>query len=272
MSELKILYVASEIAPFLSMSNVSQFVGTLAPAIQQKGVDIRILVPRFGVINERKNKLHEVVRLSGAIIKIGHESHHLSIKVAAIPGTRIQVYFIDNDAYFTRKHVFKDLEENFFTDNDERLIFVCKGVLETVKNLNWIPHIVHCHDWITSLIPFYIKTSLKNDPIFQHTKVFFNIYNHAFEEVFDTQFAEKARMIGINDKEIAQLSEGIDFVKLMQIAIKYADYVAKSEKILLPNSKIAWLEEIEFIGNDKAGIDTYYQLYNKLTAKPRKNK
>ncbi len=264
MSSLRILYVASEIAPFLNTSSVASFVGKLAPAIQEKNVDIRILVPRFGVISERKNKLHEVVRLSGISIKVGDDIQNLSVKVTAIPGTRIQVYFIDNELYFHRKFVFKDKEDNFFEDNAERLIFICKGALETVKNLNWIPDIVHCHDWITSLIPLYLKTSFQQDPIFQHTKVVFNMYNTAFPEKFHASFTQKASTQNM-PKDLLAAHPTVGFAELMQLGAQYADVVVRAEEF--KNSSLTKLlaeKEIPHIHNDEEGITAYHQIYQQL--------
>jgi len=153
MSKLRVLYVASEINPFLQTSEVADFVRKLPQAMQERGMEIRILVPRFGIINERKNRLHEVVRLSGINISVGDEEKPLIIKVASIPNAKLQVYFIDNEDYFHRKSVFHDKENNFYEDNDERAIFFCKGVIETVRKLGWAPDVVHCNDWILSTEP-----------------------------------------------------------------------------------------------------------------------
>ena len=158
MPKFRILYVASEINPFLRTTEVADFVRKLPQAMQERGMEIRILVPRFGLINERKNRLHEVVRLSGINISVGEEEKPLIIKVASIPNAKLQVYFIDNEDYFQRKSVFHDKENKFYDDNDERAIFFCKGVIETVRKLGWGPDIVHCTDWMTSLIPLYLKT------------------------------------------------------------------------------------------------------------------
>jgi starch synthase len=266
MSSLRVLYVASEIAPFLNTSSVASFVGKLAPAMQEKNVDIRILVPRFGVISERKNKLHEVVRLSGISIKVGDDTQNLSVKVTAIPGTRIQVYFIDNELYFHRKFVFKDKEDKFFEDNAERLIFICKGALETVKNLNWIPDIVHCHDWITSLIPLYLKTSFQQDPIFQRTKVVFNMYNTAFPEKLHASFTQKASTQGI-PQDLLQAHPTVGFAELMQIGAQYADMVVQSEELNIDSlSKLLAEKGIPHIHNDEEGITAYHQIYQQLKA------
>ena len=264
MPNLRVLYVASEIAPFLITSGVAEFVGKLALSMQEKEMEIRILVPRFGVISERKNRLHEVVRLSGMSITVGNEERTLTVKVAPIPGSRLQVYFIDNEDYFHRKTVFLDKKNKFFKDNDERLIFFCKGVLETVRNLEWAPDIVHCHDWITSLIPLYLKTTFKNDPIFQRAKVLFTIYNNAFSHRFGKDFAEKARMIGIEDHVLAPLASA-GFGELMRAGVQYVDAVARSEKLSDGNFKGLFSEEeAPYIANDEQGIEAYYKLYNQL--------
>ena len=177
MDKLRILYVSSEINPFLQTTDVAAYVRQLPQAMQERGAEIRILVPRFGLINERKNRLHEVVRLSGINITVGEEEKPLVIKVASIPNAKLQVYFIDNEDYFHRKSVFFDKKNNFYDDNDERAIFFCKGVLETVKKLGWAPDIVHCNDWMTALIPMYLKTTYRNDPMFKDTKsVFTEVY------------------------------------------------------------------------------------------------
>jgi starch synthase len=200
MSKLRILYVASEINPFLQTSEVADFVRKLPQAMQERGMEIRILVPRFGLINERKNRLHEVVRLSGINIAVGEEEKPLIIKVASVPSAKLQVYFIDNEDYFHRKSVFFDKENRFHSDNDERAIFFCKGVIETVKKLGWSPDIVHCNDWMTSLIPMYLKTTYKNDPMFKDTKTVFTVYNSFFAHKFDGDLLDKVKMIDIEDE------------------------------------------------------------------------
>ena len=268
MANLRILYIASEIDPFLNTSLVAEFVGKLAPAMQEKEIEIRILVPRFGVINERKNRLHEVVRLSGTKVMVGSEEQTLTVKVASIPGSRLQVYFIDNEHYFQRKSVFLDKEEKFFPDNEERLIFLCKGALETVKNLEWAPDIVHCHDWITSLIPMYLKTSLKKDPIFQGTKVLFNVYNNAFEERFGENFPTKAKMIGMEDQLLAPLASA-GFKELINIGAHYADIVARSEDFQHTDAPNLFAgKDAPYIANDQEGIENYLSLYQQLVGKP----
>ncbi|RZK98561.1 MAG: glycogen synthase, partial [Hymenobacter sp.] len=149
MSKLRILYAATEIDPFLQTTKVAELLRRLPAGMQEAGAEIRIFVPRFGIINERKNRLHEVVRLSGINIAVGDDEKPLVIKVASIPTAKLQVYFIDNEDYFHRKSALVDKNDKFYADNDERAIFFCKGVLETVKKLGWSPDIVHCNDWMT---------------------------------------------------------------------------------------------------------------------------
>ena len=169
MSKYRILYVATEINPFLQTSEVANFVRKLPQAMQEKGMEIRILVPRFGLINERKNRLHEVVRLSGINISVGDEEKPLVIKVASIPNAKLQVYFIDNEDYFHRKSMFHDSDDNIYEDNDEKAIFFCKSVLDTVKKLGWWPYIVPCNDWMQIIITIYLQTTCKSDANFFKT-------------------------------------------------------------------------------------------------------
>ncbi|MEM7654686.1 MAG: glycogen/starch synthase, partial [Bacteroidota bacterium] len=156
--KLRILYVTSEIDPFLKLSSAADMIRLLPQKLQEKGHEIRIFMPKFGVINERRNRLHEVVRLSGINIRVAGEEKPLTIKVASIPNAKLQVYFLDNEDYFKRKSVLTDpSNDTFHVDNDERSIFFCKGVIETVKKLGWPPNIIHCHDWMTSFIPLYLR-------------------------------------------------------------------------------------------------------------------
>ena len=230
MSKLRILYVASEINPFLQTSEVANFLRTLPQAMQERGMEIRILVPRFGLINERKNRLHEVVRLSGINIAVGEEEKPLVIKVASIPNAKLQVYFIDNEDYFQRKSVFHDKQEKFFEDNDERAIFFCKGVIETVKKLGWAPDIVHCNDWMTSLIPMYLKTTYKNDPLFKDTKTVFGIYSNGFSHTFGDDLLNKVKMVDIDDTILAPLKSK-DFTGFIKLGMEYADMVIKGQDV-----------------------------------------
>jgi len=268
MSKLRILYVANEINPFLQTSEVADFVRLLPQAMQEKGMEIRILVPRFGLINERKNRLHEVVRLSGINIAVGEEEKPLVIKVASIPNAKLQVYFIDNEDYFHRKSVFHDKDEKFYEDNDERAIFFCKGVIETVKKLGWAPDIVHCNDWMTSLVPLYIKTTYKNDPIFKDAKTVFTVYDNKFNYKFKGNLLDKVKMLDIDDEMISTLSTG-DYEGFLKLGMKYSDAVIKAEEGLNDSLKALFqgLEvktKVDTIEKDEHLTDSYFELYNEL--------
>jgi len=270
MSKYRILYVASEINPFLQTSEVADLVRKLPQAMQEKGMEIRILVPRFGLINERRNRLHEVVRLSGINISVGDEEKPLIIKVASIPNAKLQVYFIDNEDYFHRKSVFHDKENRFYEDNDERAIFFCKGVMETVKKLGWAPDIVHCNDWMTSLIPMYMKTTYKNDPIFQNAKTVFTVYDTPFEYKFGVDLLQKVKMMDIEDEMLTALSS-TDYEGFIKIGATYADATIKSEYEFKNglNALFASLEKkdeflIDTIEKDNNFEESYYNLYNDL--------
>jgi starch synthase len=266
MSNLRILYVASEINPFLQTSEVADFVRKLPQAMQERGMEIRILVPRFGLINERKNRLHEVVRLSGINISVGDEEKPLVIKVASIPNAKLQVYFIDNEDYFHRKYVFHDKENKFYEDNDERAIFFCKGVIETVKKLGWAPDVVHCNDWMTSLIPMYLKTTYKNDPLFKDAKSIFTVHNNSFNHKFNTDLIEKVKMMDIEDSMLTNLKSA-DYSGFIKLGMEFSDLVMMPEE---DNSlgelfeKINGDKKVETIEEDDNFSESYFNLYNEL--------
>jgi starch synthase len=268
MCKLRILYVASEIDPFLQTTEVANFVRMLPQAMQERGMEIRILVPRFGLINERKNRLHEVVRLSGINISVGDEEKPLIIKVASIPNAKLQVYFIDNEDYFQRKYVFVDKENKFYKDNDERAIFFCKGVIETVRKLGWSPDIVHCNDWMTSLIPMYLKSTYKNDPLFKNTKSVFTVYNNSFQHKFGLDLLDKVKMIDVEDSMLAPL-QSADFEGFIKLGIQYSDAVVKghekfSESLNMLFSGVDGTKKIDTFDQDTDFLDSYYNLYNEL--------
>jgi starch synthase len=261
MSKLRILYATSEITPFLTTSSVADLVRTLTQYMQEKGLEIRILAPRFGLINERKNRLHEVVRLSGTDIAVGNDTKPLIIKVASIPNTKLQVYFIDNEDYFKRKAVFYDKHNKFFEDNDARAVFFCKGVLETVKKLGWTPDIIHCHDWIASLIPMYLKKTRQTDPTLKKAKTIFTVYNNAFSFKFDERFTE---IVGLEEKTRASPATA-DLGGLLQIGLEYADAVTRSEPLQDVNFKnLPDEHSLTHIENNEEGLETYYHLYEEL--------
>ena len=173
MSKKKVLFVTQEMKPYTILSEISEIARRLPQHVQENGMEIRILMPRYGTINERRHRLHEVVRLSGMNIIVDDDDYPLIIKVASLQEARMQVYFLDNEDFFKRKQIFENKDGQPFEDNADRMVFFCKGVMETVKKFGWPPDIIHCHGWMTSLVPLYLKKAYKNEPLFQNTKILF---------------------------------------------------------------------------------------------------
>jgi starch synthase len=232
MKKTKVLFISQEITPYLEESELSKVGRMLPQGIQESGKEIRTFMPKFGCINERRNQLHEVIRLSGMNLIINDTDHPLIIKVGSIQPARMQVYFIDSEDFFNRKGIVDCHETGkFFEDNDERSIFFARGVLETVKKLGWVPDIIHCHGWMTSLVPLYIKTSYSKDPIFENSKVVYSVYDNEFDKNLDKNFAEKALMDGISGDDVADYKK-TSFVDINKAAMNISDAVIKaSEKI-----------------------------------------
>lgn len=207
-NKTKILFLCQEMAPYLELTDISKITRHLPQAMQENGYEIRVLMPRFGCINERRNKLHEVIRLSGMNIVVDENDNPLIIKVASIQGAKMQVYFLDNEEYFHRKQVFADNKGKFFADNDERTIFFCKGVLETVKKLGWSPDIIHCHGWMSSLVPLYVKTAYKNEPTFKNSKVVYSVYDNDFKESLGEDFYKKGLTGSMSEQDASVYGEG----------------------------------------------------------------
>ena len=220
----KILFVSSEILPFMPQTDMSYVGRHLPQAVQESGGEIRSFMPKYGCINERRNQLHEVIRLSGMNIIIKDIDRPLIIKVASISAARMQVYFIDNEDYFQRKAVYRDGDETFFADNDERGIFFARGVLETVKKLRWKPNIVHCHGWLSHLLPLYLKKAYHDDPLFTNARVVVSLYNDLTAESFHENMKSKVIVPGIKPKDVELLEEPTA-LNLTKTAIQYADGV-----------------------------------------------
>lgn len=220
----RVLYVSHEINPYLP-ENYLSFMGRQLPQeAQDFGKEIRLFMPRFGCVNERRHQLHEVIRLSGMNLIVDDADHPLIIKVASIQPTRMQVYFIDNEEYFKRKAVFYDEEDNFFPDNDERSIFFCRGVFETVKKLGWMPEIIHCQGWFSALMAVYQKTFYADDPLFADAKVVFSIYDEEFDGTLDPRFIEKLEYDGMDPKDMELVKEPT-YANFVKLAAKYSDGV-----------------------------------------------
>ena len=226
----KVLFITQEITPYVSESEMSLVGRNLPQAIQEKGREIRTFMPKWGNINERRNQLHEVIRLSGMNLIIDDTDHPLIIKVASIQSARMQVYFIDNDDYFQNRLQVVDENGVEYEDNDARAIFYARGVLETVKKLRWCPDVIHCHGWMTALAPLYIKKAYKDEPSFRDAKVVFSLYDNDFKEPFHPDFASKLLLKGISKKEVADLKEPADYTALSKLAGDYSDGVIQQSE------------------------------------------
>lgn len=226
----KVLFITQEITPYVSESEMANIGRHLPQAIQEKGREIRTFMPKWGNINERRNQLHEVIRLSGMNLIIDDTDHPLIIKVASIQSARMQVYFIDNDDYFQNRLQVTDENGEEYEDNDARAIFYARGVLETVKKLRWCPDIIHCHGWMTALAPLYIKKAYKDEPSFRDAKVIFSLYEDDFKQPFHADFSNKLLLKGIAKKDIAGLKEPIDYTALCKLAADFSDGIIQQSE------------------------------------------
>lgn len=266
----RVLFVNSEILPYMPETTISTVGRYLPQGIQEDGKEIRSFIPRYGCINERRNQLHEVIRLSGMNIVVNDIDRPLIIKVSSISSARMQVYFIDNDDYFHRKPVFTDEEGKFFEDNDERAIFFARGVLETVKKLRWKPDIIHCQGWISHVLPLYLKKVYKEDPIFTDSKLVLSLYNEIAEDVFSKDMNTKIILPGIKNKdlEILNPANGINLAKL---AIQNSDgiiygceTIGKEIKNFVSASRLPVLPYVEINQAEPEYIKKYNQFYDKI--------
>jgi len=266
MEKTKVLFVSQEITPYLPESEISLIGRYLPQGIQEKGREIRTFMPRYGCVNERRNQLHEVIRLSGMNLIIDDTDHPLIIKVASIQAARMQVYFIDNEDYFHRKSVVKDDKGKSFSDNDERAIFFARGVIETVKKLRWAPNIVHCHGWITSLVPLYLKKAFSEDPIFENSKIIYSIYDDDFDKSLNQKFRDKLIIEGIEKQDIEVLKNP-DYKNVNKMAIMQSDAVIIGSKeinpVLLEFIKTSGKPYLDYKGPEEY-IEEYSGFYDKI--------
>lgn len=222
MTDKKILYVSSEVVPYLPENEISSMSYDVPKIVNDLGGDIRIFMPRYGTINERRHQLHEVIRLSGMNLVVNDQDMPLIIKVASIPKERIQVYFTYNEEYFKRKSTFANDKGVLHPDNDERAIFFAKGVVETVKKLNWSPDIIHVHGWLASLLPIYLKNYYKDEALFSETKIVTSLYSCGFEGNLDVNLIDKLEMDGILRESVSEI-EKPSYINLLKASVKYSD-------------------------------------------------
>ena len=267
----RILFVNSEIYPYLPESDIALSGRYLPQAIQEAGNEIRSFMPRYGCINERRNQLHEVIRLSGMNIVIGNVDQPLVIKVASISAARMQVYFIDNEDYFQRKPTVRDAEGKFFEDNGERAIFFARGVLETVRKLRWKPDVVHCQGWMSHFVPIYLKKVYKNDPIFEESKVVLSLYDDDLHEKFSDDVIDKLMTEHLKKSDAAAIKEVADGINLAKLAIQYSDGIVcgveNPEKELMDAAKARKLPVLPYTKVSAEGpgyVNDYNAFYDKI--------
>ena len=267
---VRVLFVNSEIFPYMPETDISILGRYLPQGIQESGKEIRSFMPRYGTINERRNQLHEVIRLSGMNLVINNADRPLVIKVSSISSARMQVYFIDNEDYFHRKFIYRDAEGKEFKDNDERAIFFARGVLETVKKLRWKPDIVHCQGWISHFLPVYLKKVYHEDPIFTETKVVLSLYDDQPDARLSEDLIDKMRFENLSREDVDNLAEptGINLAKL---AIRYADGIIAGVPQIDPQltayaaeQHLPVLPYVPINKDDLAFVRAYNQFYDDL--------
>lgn len=232
----RVLFVSQEIYPYLDEETPIRMLNRKLPqACQEKGVETRTFMPKFGEINERRNQLHDVIRLSGNNIVINETDHPLRLKVASIQSARIQIYFIDDDEFFNRRKGVADAAGKEFADNDERTIFFARGTLETVQKLRWTPNVVLCSGWMSALTPLYLRKAFSDTPFFADSKIVVALHGNDFKTPFGTDFARKLRIRGVDSASVAHLEgKEVTYVDLMKLAIDYADAVALHSEDVCP--------------------------------------
>ena len=259
MKDKRVLYVSSEVLPYLPETEISSMSFEAPRLVNNNSGQIRIFMPRYGNINERRHQLHEVIRLSGMNLVINDLDMPLIIKVASIPKERMQVYFIDNEDYFKRKATYADEEGNFYSDNDERAIFFAKGVIETVKKLNWSPDIIHVHGWLASFLPLYLRNYYGNEPLFENSKIVTSVYNQSFDEELNANTIDKIQYDAIDDDAIEHLKKP-NYVNLMKVAIENSDAVILGSTEI-PEELEGFIEKMDIPVLKYHNMDDFSQAY-----------
>ena len=264
----KILFITQEITPFDPKSEIATVGRELPQATQERGKQIRIFTPKWGPINERRNQLHEVQRLTGMNLIIDETDHPMIIKVASLQSARMQVYFIDNDDYFQNRLMTEDENGCEYSDNDERAIFFARGVLETVKKFSWCPDVVHCHGWISSLVPLYIKSAYREEPSFRDSKVIFSIYNCDFKSPLDDSLIKKLLCKDMAESLVEDVKTPITYEELTRLAIRYSDAVVLNSPDI-PESLVSYAKELgkeimPYNEDSTSYIDACNELYERI--------
>ncbi|MCT7903696.1 Glycogen synthase 1 [Candidatus Ornithobacterium hominis] len=260
---MRILYVSSELIPYTPENTLSNAALELPRITNGQGNDVRIFMPRFGTINERRHQLHEVIRLSGMNMIVNDIDQPLIIKVASLPNDRMQVYFIDNEEYFKRKGIYEDKKTGeFYEDNDERAIFFTKGILETIKKLNWKPDVIHAQGWMSALMPLYLKTYYADDPFFNEIKIVYSLFDKPFEGILSDDMMSKIAFDKIDEKEFEHLKKPT-FNNLLKVGIDHADVVVQGDEVL-PDEIMDYIKKTDKSFKEYAVTESLCELYPSL--------
>lgn len=228
MADTKVLIITNEMDPYVEETHQAKFARAIPQQMQEQGMEVRCFMPRFGKINERKHRLHEVIRLSGINVPVGEFDNPMIIKVASLPAAKMQVYFVDNEDFFHKRNLFYDNDGQFYEDNDERTIFFNKGAIEILLKLGWMPDIIHCHGWMTGLIPLYARTVYKNEPVFRQGKIVYTGYQDVIHESLGENFVKKTHLKRNADKVKDTLTNPRP-VDIQKVGASYADAVTRGD-------------------------------------------
>ena len=257
--------------PYVPDSELAALGRELPQEIQEKGREIRTFMPKWGNINERRNQLHEVIRLSGMNLIIDDTDHPLIIKVASIQAARMQVYFIDNDDYFLKRQMECDENGNEYEDNGERAIFYARGVLETVKKLRWVPDIIHCEGWMSALVPLYVKTAYREEPSFRDSKIIYSMSSNTLQQHMGANFGNCIAFKDVNASVLQEFSQDMSFDELNKLAINYSDGLTVPDLEKFHDfTEYAQSRQIPVLGNVTAhDADRFSSFYDEVWSKDR---
>jgi starch synthase len=263
----RILFISNEMSPYVDGTSFADTINKLAVLSNDNNMEVRCIMPKFGTINERRHRLHEVVRLSGINVSIDNDDYPLTIKVASLPNARLQVYFLDNEDFFKRKFVFNDEDDNFFDDNALRTVLFCKGALETVKKFGWPPDIIHCSGWMSALVPMFIRSAYKKEPVFSHCKVVYTIAETTFKEKLGADFLKLATINDNVTKKELEPFKDINNVGMYRGGASFADAITFGaedidKKLLTEFAKVKGKKVLKY--DAESDLTDYLQLYSDL--------
>ena len=264
----KALYISQEIAPYLDESAMASWGRDLPQGIKERGAEVRAFMPKYGYINERRNQLHEVFRLSGMNIIIDDTDHPLIIKTATMLPSRISVFFIYNDDYFTQAMT-KELETSLYSEtNDERSIFYVRAVIEALRKQRWSPNIIQCSGWITALAPMYMRELYPDDPSFRDAKSVYELWNDSFETPMSTRMARLLRQDGISECAVQDIfDKPVDHTALTRLALQHSDAVIQCSAEVSPELiELAQASGLPFLPytSDEGRVEAVAQFYETL--------